>query len=245
MGLFFILLPYFLCIFAGLIMIGGGIWLLAKGKVLLDANTGEVVQFDLPLIGKAKTNIPVLGLFLIGFIPLIYPISTIPKVVSGQTAVEKSLVQVKEELVQVRETLDKIKKQVPRPRVIKVNVTSDTYPVTFYAANKMTELDREEKSLSLHLPVWDGLEEYRIIPRVGDSIWPPSVVNQEMLETNENQPIILHDLNISFRVPPNGFHLDGPLQLVETPEAAAMNSPPPPEYRSTVSGPARTEGGRP
>src|SRR5262249_35039978 len=72
MELLFALLPYYLCMLAGLIMIGAGIWLLAKGKIILDAKTGEpVFEAELPWKTKVKTNTPALAFFVLGFVPLI------------------------------------------------------------------------------------------------------------------------------------------------------------------------------
>ena len=244
MELLFVLLPYYLCMMAGLIMVGGGIWLLAKKKIILDAKTGEVVDFDFPLVGKFKTNIPVLGLFLIGFIPLIYPIPTIPKVMSGRTAAEHERDEAISTRDQAQQKLEALQEKIPRPIVIQANVESDMYPVTFYAANKMTELEKGQESLMMHVPVYDGLEEYRIIGRIGSSIIPPSVVGLEMLQTNQN-PIILKKIVINFKIPHEGFEINGPLTTVEPPPPSALSSPPPPEYRLTTTGPVETQGGPP
>ena len=64
---------YCLCSAAGFVMIIGGIWLLAKQKIYLNPETGAIVQVDLGPLGKFKTNIPSLGLFLIGGFLLVLP----------------------------------------------------------------------------------------------------------------------------------------------------------------------------
>jgi hypothetical protein len=244
MELLFALLPYYLCMVAGLIMVGGGIWLLAKGKIILDAKTGEVVDFDFPLVGKFKTNVPVLGLFLIGFIPLIYPIPNIPKVMNGRTAAEHERDEAISTRVQAQQKLEALQKQLPRPIMIQAAVESDTYPVTFYAANKMTELEKGEEKLVMHVPVYEGLEEYRIIGRIGSSIIPPSVVGQDMLQTSQN-PIILKKIVINFNIPREGFEINGPLTTVESPPPSALSSPPPAEYRPTETGSRESQRGPP
>lgn len=96
----------------------------------------------------------------------------------------------------------------------------------------------------MHVPVYDGLEEYRIIGRIGSSIIPPSVVGLEMLQTNQN-PIILKKIVINFKIPHEGFEINGPLTTVEPPPPSALSSPPPPEYRLTTTGPVETQGGPP
>jgi hypothetical protein len=64
---------YYLSSVTGLIMVVGGIFLLYKEKIYIDSQTNEVTSLETP-IGKFRTNAPALALFLIGFIPLIYPI---------------------------------------------------------------------------------------------------------------------------------------------------------------------------
>lgn len=68
----FILL-YYLSSVTGLIMVVGGIFLLYKEKIYIDSQTKEVTALETP-VGTFRTNAPALALFLIGFIPLIYPI---------------------------------------------------------------------------------------------------------------------------------------------------------------------------
>lgn len=63
----------YLCSFAGLIMVAGGIFLIYKEKIYIDRETKEVTEVETP-IGKFKTNAPALVLFVLGFFPLVYPI---------------------------------------------------------------------------------------------------------------------------------------------------------------------------
>lgn len=79
---FRILTLYYLSSFAGFIMIAGGIWLLYKQKIYFDKESNQITEIETP-IGKFKTNIPALALFIVGFIPLIYPIwqiSSLPQI---------------------------------------------------------------------------------------------------------------------------------------------------------------------
>jgi len=64
---------YYLSSLAGLVMVVGGIWLLYKQKIYIDSESKQVIEVELP-IGKFKTNLPVLVLFALGFVPLIYPL---------------------------------------------------------------------------------------------------------------------------------------------------------------------------
>ena len=64
---------YYLSSLTGMIMIAGGICLLYKQKIYIDSQTHEATTIETP-VGKFRTNAPALALFLIGFIPLIYPI---------------------------------------------------------------------------------------------------------------------------------------------------------------------------
>ncbi len=67
------LLPlYYGSSLAGLVMVVGGIWLLYRQKIYIDRESKQVTEIETP-IGKFKTNVPALVLFLLGFIPLIYP----------------------------------------------------------------------------------------------------------------------------------------------------------------------------
>jgi hypothetical protein len=68
-------LLYYICSISGLLMVSGGIWLIAKQKIYVDPVKHEVLAVELPIFGKLKTNVPALALFIIGFIPLIYPIA--------------------------------------------------------------------------------------------------------------------------------------------------------------------------
>lgn len=65
---------YYFCSVAGLVMVIGGIWLVAKEKLYVDRETKEVTTVELPFGVKLQTNIPALALFLLGFVPLIYPL---------------------------------------------------------------------------------------------------------------------------------------------------------------------------
>jgi len=64
---------YYLSSVAGLAMVIGGIWLIYKQKIYIDRESQQITEIETP-VGKFKTNIPALALFILGFFPLIYPI---------------------------------------------------------------------------------------------------------------------------------------------------------------------------
>ena len=70
------ILLYYLCELAGLVMVAGGIWLIYREKIYLDTTNHkvDVVAIEIPLFGRLKTNVPALGLFILGIVPLIYPL---------------------------------------------------------------------------------------------------------------------------------------------------------------------------
>ncbi|MGE0100830.1 MAG: hypothetical protein AB7H86_05680 [Blastocatellales bacterium] len=63
---------YYISSIAGLIMVAGGILLIYKQKIYIDRESKQVTEVETP-IGKFRTNLPALVLFVLGFVPLIYP----------------------------------------------------------------------------------------------------------------------------------------------------------------------------
>ena len=56
-------------------MVCGGLWLLFKRKIYLDPKTNEqILEITLPRGASFKTNIPALAFFVLGFIPLLFPV---------------------------------------------------------------------------------------------------------------------------------------------------------------------------
>jgi hypothetical protein len=64
---------YYLPCLAGFVMVVGGMWLIWKEKIYIDRETKQPIEIELPIIGKLKTNVPALALFVIGFVLCIYP----------------------------------------------------------------------------------------------------------------------------------------------------------------------------
>jgi hypothetical protein len=75
---------YYLCAAAGVLMIAGGLWLLYKQKIYIDSASNQVTEIETP-IGKFKTNLPALVLFVLGFFPLIVPLWKAPDLMEEKT----------------------------------------------------------------------------------------------------------------------------------------------------------------
>src|SRR5262249_36188464 len=58
---------------AGFFLLASCVWLLYNRRIYVDADTKEPIQFDLPIVGKLKTQNPVIILFLIGAGLVVYP----------------------------------------------------------------------------------------------------------------------------------------------------------------------------
>lgn len=68
------LIIYILCICGGFILLLGGLWLVSKKKILVDTQSGAVIDMEIPLLGKLKTNIPGVVFFLLGFGLVAFPV---------------------------------------------------------------------------------------------------------------------------------------------------------------------------
>ncbi len=69
----------FLISTAGFVMVAGGMWLLYKEKIVIDKESSQPIEVSLPGDLKFKSNYPALTLFVLGFFPLVYPISQFTK----------------------------------------------------------------------------------------------------------------------------------------------------------------------
>ncbi len=73
------MLLHYLCAAGGLILISGSLFLLWKGRILINAETKEVIEFELPMGLKLKTHAPVFGFLALGCFLLIFPILKAPE----------------------------------------------------------------------------------------------------------------------------------------------------------------------
>ena len=65
---------YAACSLAGLVMVVGGIWLIAKQKIYIDRETMQPITVEIPFGVRFKANSPALAFFVIGFVPLLFPV---------------------------------------------------------------------------------------------------------------------------------------------------------------------------
>jgi len=59
---------------AGATLLAVGCWLVSRAKVIVDKETSEVLNIDLPMLGKFKTNSPAIALFIMSFLLMFVPI---------------------------------------------------------------------------------------------------------------------------------------------------------------------------
>jgi hypothetical protein len=59
----------------GAALLLGVIWLLRDGRIYLDRSTEKPIEFEFPLLGKLKTQNPVIAVILVGAGLVAYPIS--------------------------------------------------------------------------------------------------------------------------------------------------------------------------
>ena len=146
----FILL-YYMSSVTGLIMVAGGIFLLYKEKIYIDSQTKEVTALETP-VGTFRTNAPALALFLIGFIPLIYPIY--------QSSKDEEKVRLaREETRQIQE--EKVKLQG------RASVDKDKYPVQVYVVLDSDSLNNAS-DYSFNVPAhWDK-GYYKVLYKTDD-----------------------------------------------------------------------------
>lgn len=64
---------FLLCSVAGLIMVVGSLFLLWRGRIYLDHEGKQVTQIELPMGIKFSSQYPVLVMFFLGVVLLIYP----------------------------------------------------------------------------------------------------------------------------------------------------------------------------
>jgi hypothetical protein len=65
---------YYLCAIGGLLLILGSIVLLSLRKTLVDKETSQPTEIEVPLLGKVRVNSPALVLFAVGIIPLVFAV---------------------------------------------------------------------------------------------------------------------------------------------------------------------------
>jgi hypothetical protein len=177
---------YFLSSFAGLIMIVGGIWLIYKEKIYIDAESKQAIEIKTPL-GGFKNNYPALTLFALGFFPLIYPIYRLGDIQDGRVRVAT----------------------VRLSGPVKVSA----YPVAIYAAAEDYFVERDG-SFTVDVPIFGERDkEYKVLLVVNNQVLDTQRVRVRpdsnelsvqfmlpVIEQSEYQPE-LHEVSADFEVP--------------------------------------------
>jgi hypothetical protein len=87
---------FYLVATAGLAMMVGSLWLIAKEKIFIDRETNRPIEIDLKWLGRFKANAPALALFMLASLLLIYPlvrVNTLTRYVEVDTVPVKGLVE--------------------------------------------------------------------------------------------------------------------------------------------------------
>lgn len=75
---------------SGLAMTAGGMWLIYREKIYIDRETRQIVEIEVSFVGKLKSNVPALTLFIVGVWALSYPIHAASQVqIAKRQAAEK------------------------------------------------------------------------------------------------------------------------------------------------------------
>jgi hypothetical protein len=123
--------------FAGFAMVVGGMWLIYKQKIYIDKESGQPIEIELPGNLRFKSNYPALALFVLGFIPLIYPFHEIPNLPKYPLVVRTNLTG------------------VPNTSV---------YPVVVYASVGLSAVTQDGEEFSVPVPfIGKGDEEYKVL----------------------------------------------------------------------------------
>lgn len=167
---------YYICAGAGALMMAGGIWLIYKQKIYLSAETNEVLQVELPLLGKFKTNVPSLGLFIIGAVLLAYPIHAL----STQYLRVEQLVSSDDHPVTVYVAVQTRSLQRDGKLIVRVPVlnSSDYEPELIYLAGSFSDqaaldLSKQEKGILKLSPKELQYKGSSAIENVQPDIQPP------------------------------------------------------------------------
>lgn len=68
---------FYLVAVGGFVMVVGGMWLILKEKIYIDRESKQQIAIKLPGGWSFQSNYPALALFVLGFIPLIYPLQQV------------------------------------------------------------------------------------------------------------------------------------------------------------------------
>jgi len=136
----------YLCAGAGFCLVIGSLILIAKGRILVDSQTKEVSEIELPLSIKLKTNAPVILVIFIGAALLGFPIWQVSRVVEKPPQGPRRIYlngHVKSpEVVRIVAVADE-KSDVIGDFGLQVPLTNAQYTVTYLAKDGIHRLDQE------------------------------------------------------------------------------------------------------
>jgi hypothetical protein len=150
------ILLLFMTEIAGLVMVVGGMWLIYKEKIYIDKESNQPVEIKLPGNFSFKSNYPALALFVLGFVPLIYPLQEFSKLT-----------------------------EYPRVVRVKLKGVPDTnaYPALVYASIAPSAVTQKGDSFSVPVPfIGKGDEEYKVLLVANDHVLDTETATQ----TGEN-----------------------------------------------------------
>jgi hypothetical protein len=122
--------------FAGFVMVVGGMWLIYKEKIYIDRESNKPIEIKLPRNLSFSSNYPALALFVLGFVPLIYPLTQL-KVLPGYVSVKR----------------------------VKITglAHSDAYPALVYAAEVPYPVVKDGDGFEVGVPIIRGDENYQVL----------------------------------------------------------------------------------
>jgi hypothetical protein len=122
---------------AGFVMVVGGMWLIYKQKIYIDKESNQPVEVKLPGNFSFKSNYPALALFVLGFVPLIYPFQLVSKLPDYPLVVRAKLTG------------------VPNTTV---------YPALVYASVAASAVTQDGERFTVPVPfIGKGDEEYKVL----------------------------------------------------------------------------------
>jgi hypothetical protein len=131
------MLFFFITELAGFVMVVGGMWLIYKQKIYIDKESNQPVEIKLPGNFSFKSNYPALALFVLGFVPLIYPFHELSQLQEYQHVVRLKLTGVP---------------------------NTNAYPALVYASVAPSAVTQNGDSFSVPVPfIGKGEEEYKVL----------------------------------------------------------------------------------
>ncbi len=158
---------------AGFIMVAGGMWLIYKQKIYIDRESKQPIEINLPGNFSFKSNYPALALFVLGFVPLIYPFSQL-----------------------------KILPEYPLVRRVRITgmAHADAYPALVYAAEVPYPVVKDGDGFEVEVPVIHGNEEYKVLLIVNGHVLDSQTASAHQTTKDKTIPVQFNPVIVD---PPN------------------------------------------